>query len=93
MGERKCNRHDDYDCAICDGRVRASEVSYAQGRADERAAVVAWLRKRTRDAEAAAYERATPEAGAFGQGLRDHNLVLADIIERGEHVEAAKRKS
>ena len=46
-----------------------SSLGYAQGRADERADVVAWLR-----------------------GTSWADALIADIIERGEHVDAAKVK-
>ena len=71
------------DCSVCSDRAAAVhacvEAAYAQGRADERAAVVAWLRGKAHD---------PTWLRAHGVQSRQGVCTLeeaADDIERGKH--------
>lgn len=63
--------------------IDAHAAGLAQGEADERAAIVAWLREVARDSEIG--RRVRLDHGGEAVGLMLVLGVLADAIEKGDH--------
>lgn len=78
-----CKTHGHFYALACRYCTAERELR-AKVEAETVAKIVAWLRERTSDAERSLFVSNDPEARRLGKALREHNLVLADLVTRGE---------